>query len=167
MRTFLETREAEDAAMESAIGDLLDEANLNQVAMDDSQSNLLIQLLLKQGQVEIESSRFEVDFSNTAFLHRSVLEDLNFQIKHFGTNKIDAMLESRDFRKGIHLLEWERKNLEMTTEDLQQKALDIQMLKLTRELQSVLTGKHLKFVPVKHFCYLTPEMMFLKFYFEN
>ena len=48
------------------------------------------------------------------------------------------MLESSDFRKGIHLLEWERKKLQMTKDDLNQKAQDIQMLKLTRELQSVL-----------------------------
>ena len=48
------------------------------------------------------------------------------------------MLESSEFRKGIHVLEWERKKLQMTKEDLAQKAQDIQMLKLTRELQSVL-----------------------------
>ena len=63
---------------------------------------------------------------------------MNSQIKHFGSNKIEAMLESSEFRKGIHVLEWERKKLEMTREDLAQKAQDIQMLKLTRELQSVL-----------------------------
>lgn len=50
------------------------------------------------------------------------------------------MLESKDFRKGIHMLEWERRRLEMEIEDLTQKAQDIQMLKLTRELQTVLSS---------------------------
>lgn len=50
------------------------------------------------------------------------------------------MLESKDFRRGIHMLEWERKRLEMEIEDLTQKAQDIQMLRLTRELQNVLSS---------------------------
>lgn len=58
----------------------------------------------------------------------------------FSQNKIDAMLESKDFRKGIHMLEWERRRLEMEIHDLTVKAQDIQMLKLTRELQSVLAS---------------------------
>ena len=52
------------------------------------------------------------------------------------------MLESKDFRKGIHMLEWERRRLEMEIEDLTQKAQDIQMLKLTRELQTVLSSNN-------------------------
>merc|ERR1711937_451362 len=117
---------------------ILDELNHHQMNIEKSTDSLLIQLLLKQGQVEIESDEFSINFSNAVFLHRTVVEDLNSQIKHFGRNKIDAMLESSDFRKGIHLLEWERKKLQMTKDDLNQKAQDIQMLKLTRELQSVL-----------------------------
>ena len=58
----------------------------------------------------------------------------------FRQNKIDAMLESKEFRKGIHVLEWERRRLEMEIQDLSTKAQDIQLLKLTRELQSVLSA---------------------------
>ena len=31
--------------------------------------------------------------------------------------------ESKDFRKGIHMLEWERRRLEMEIEDLSQKVI--------------------------------------------
>lgn len=138
MRKFYDARQSEDGATSTLVDQFLTESNQHQLEMERSNENLLIQLLLKQGQVEIEGNEFDIDFSDAVFLHRAVVEDLNSQIKHFGSNKIEAMLESRDFRKGIHLLEWEREKLVMTMDDLQQKAQDIQMLKLTRELQSVL-----------------------------
>ena len=47
------------------------------------------------------------------------------------------MNESKDFRKGIYQLEWERKKMIMEIEDLLQKAKDIQRLKVTKELQFV------------------------------
>ena len=131
------------------------ESELVSKSVADCAENLSIQLLLKQGQVEIEID--EASFNEAVFVHREVVEDLNSQIKQYGSvylmflfflnflfrqNKIDAMLESKDFRKGIHMLEWERRRLEMEIDDLTQKAQDIQMLKLTRELQTVLSSNN-------------------------
>jgi len=45
--------------------------------------------------------------------------------------------------QGIHSLEWERRKLEMEKDDLIQKTQDIQLLKLTRELQAVLLSGNL------------------------
>lgn len=47
------------------------------------------------------------------------------------------MNESKDFKKGIHQLEWDRKRMMMQMEDLHNKARHIQMLKLTKDLQAV------------------------------
>jgi len=47
------------------------------------------------------------------------------------------MTESKDFKKGIHQLEWDRKRMTMQMEDLHNKARHIQMLKLTKEIQAV------------------------------
>ena len=52
------------------------------------------------------------------------------------------MLESKDFRKGIHMLEWERRRLEMEIQDLCTKSQEIQMLKLSRELQAILVQEN-------------------------
>ena len=54
-----------------------------------------------------------------------------------GESKVAAMTESKDFKKGIHQLEWERKRMMMQMEDLNNKARHIQMLKLTKEIQAV------------------------------
>jgi len=137
---FVESRRAEDEQYEKSINQLIGESETVARAVADCGENLSIQLLLKQGQVEIEIE--ESSFTEALFVHREVVEDLNSQIKQYGQNKIDAMLESKDFRKGIHMLEWERRRLEMEIEDLTQKAQDIQMLKLTRELQTVLSSNN-------------------------
>lgn len=43
--------------------------------------NLEIQLVLKQGQVEVESDDFIQMFDDCVLLHRSVIEDLNASIR--------------------------------------------------------------------------------------
>eukprot|EP00057_Strongylocentrotus_purpuratus_P026485 XP_011680959.1 PREDICTED: cilia- and flagella-associated protein 43 [Strongylocentrotus purpuratus] len=59
-------------------------------------------------------------------------------------NRITAMKESKDFRKGIHILEWEHKKMIMQIEDLLEKAKLIQMLKVSRELQGFLHNEDLE-----------------------
>ena len=43
--------------------------------------NLEIQLLLKQGQVEIDMDQFVPDFMDSVLVHRSRIEELNSQIR--------------------------------------------------------------------------------------
>lgn len=43
--------------------------------------DLTVQLLLKQGQVEIEEGDFIPDYSESVLIHRKVIEELNKEIK--------------------------------------------------------------------------------------
>ena len=43
--------------------------------------NLEVQLLLKQGQIEVDAGPFIRDFRQSVLVHRSVVEDLNNTIK--------------------------------------------------------------------------------------
>lgn len=54
-----------------------------------------------------------------------------------GDQKIAAMVETKDLRKGIIQLEWENKMKRMQIEDLKTKARDIQMLRLSEDQKEV------------------------------
>lgn len=68
--------------------------------------NLQIQLLMKQGQVEIEPTGYVRRFDNTVLIHRGVVESINKVIETHGKQKISIMVDCKDFRKGIRQLEW-------------------------------------------------------------
>lgn len=43
--------------------------------------NLEVQLMLKQGQVEVDPTNFIQDYKDSALIHRTVVEELNSNIK--------------------------------------------------------------------------------------
>ena len=62
--------------------------------------------MLKQGQVEVDPGNFNPDYSRSLLVHRHVIEDLNAKVRALGEGKIASMEESKEFRKGIVILEW-------------------------------------------------------------
>ncbi|XP_058242611.1 cilia- and flagella-associated protein 43-like isoform X1 [Hemibagrus wyckioides] len=131
------TDEEQNAKME--FNKLVDELNCLRVERSTLCSNVMVQLLLKQGQVEVENEDFAADYSDSLLLHRNVVEDLNSTIRALGKQKIASMVECKDLRKTIIQKEWEYKRMSMQIEDLRNKARDIQMLHLSREVLEYLT----------------------------
>lgn len=95
---------------------------------------------LKQGQVEVPQAPIVTDYSDSLLIHRSVVENLNESIAHRGKSKIDALKEIKDYRKGIHALEWENKMIDFQAEDLVIRIRDIQLLRVTKQMQHYLQG---------------------------
>uniref|UniRef100_A0A665XAJ6 Cilia and flagella associated protein 43 n=1 Tax=Echeneis naucrates TaxID=173247 RepID=A0A665XAJ6_ECHNA len=103
------------------------------------QTDNMVQVLLKQGQVEVSATGMTADYSDSTLIHRSVVEDFNKAIRQMlGEQKIAIMVEGKDFRKGIIQLEWEHKMMKMQIEDLNNKARDIQMIHLSEEQQDLI-----------------------------
>ncbi|XP_027452367.2 cilia- and flagella-associated protein 43 isoform X4 [Zalophus californianus] len=102
------------------------------------QLNLTIQILLKQGQVELENFQLLLEYPDAILINKNIIEDLNSVIRTQGQKKVASMMESKDVHKGIFQIEWEHKKMEMEMEDLNQKAWDIQMLFFSRDRQKYL-----------------------------
>ena len=61
---------------------------------------------LKLGQVEMKQQPIVTDYSNAVMIKRQIVEKLNENIREVGKKKIDALKDMKNYRKGIHLIEW-------------------------------------------------------------
>ncbi|KAL2083728.1 hypothetical protein ACEWY4_021501 [Coilia grayii] len=139
MQAFLQRRTDEDENTRLEILNLIEEINSLREEKMRFRLDIMVQILIKQGQVEVEAGDFVADYSDSLLLHRSVVEDLNGTIRMLGEQKIASMVESKDFRKGIIQQEWEHRRMHMLMEDLNNRARDIQMLRVSQELQEYLS----------------------------
>ncbi|KAJ3210579.1 Cilia- and flagella-associated protein 43 [Entophlyctis luteolus] len=90
---------------------------------------------LKHGQVEVSQAPVVTDYSDAELIHRNVVEKLNESIVALGKSKVEALKEMKEYRKGIHALEWENKMLDFQAEDLIIRTRDIQLLRVTKQMQ--------------------------------
>jgi len=106
MNLYLQKRMEEDEAKKGEIEVLSQELARAQASRLRSAHNLQVQLLMKQGQVEIEPGVHVHNFSNCLLIDRDVVETLNRVIEHHGSQKITIMVDCKDYKKGIRQLEW-------------------------------------------------------------
>uniref|UniRef100_A0A8B9BQ22 Cilia- and flagella-associated protein 43 n=1 Tax=Anser brachyrhynchus TaxID=132585 RepID=A0A8B9BQ22_9AVES len=138
MQAFLQRRMDDDQKITSDIEYISQELIRLQEEKIKFQLDLTFQFLLKQGQVELESTEIP-DYTDAILINKSVVEELNCSIMAQGEKKIASMVERKDFSRGIFLLEWEHKKMRMQIEDLKQKARDIAMLPISKDRQLFLT----------------------------
>ncbi|XP_058292026.1 cilia- and flagella-associated protein 43 isoform X3 [Hylobates moloch] len=138
MATFLRKRVEEEEKVQQEIERVFHELILLQEEKVRFQLNLTIQILLKQGQVELENFQLVLEYSDAILINKNIIEDLNSAIRTQGQKKVASMMESKDVHKRILQIEWEHKKMEMEREDLNQKAWDIQMLFFSRDRQKYL-----------------------------
>ncbi|XP_051883623.1 cilia- and flagella-associated protein 43 [Pristis pectinata] len=138
MQTFLQKRIDEDEHCNQMISNYIQAINNLREIKSQFQLNLMLQLVLKQGQVEVQSDDFISDYSSSILLHKGVVEDLNNTIQLLGEKKVAIMVECKDFKKGIVQLEWEYKKMLMQMDDLHNKIRDILKFRITKQAQMYL-----------------------------
>ncbi|XP_036592449.1 cilia- and flagella-associated protein 43-like, partial [Trichosurus vulpecula] len=138
MQAFLRKRTEDDEKVQMDIEKVFQEFFILQEEKMNFQLDITIQLLLTQGQVEMENFQFLLDFTDSILINRVIIEDINSVIRSQGQKKVTSMVESKNFHKRIFQIEWEHKKMEMEMEDLNQKAWDIRMLFLSRDRQKFL-----------------------------
>ncbi|XP_037321813.2 cilia- and flagella-associated protein 43 isoform X1 [Pungitius pungitius] len=143
MHAFLQKRREEDSSAQQELKNL--SAELQCLHRDKQRylEDIVVHLLLIQGQVEVSTTGLTADYTNSVLSIRRELEKLNRTIRTLGEQKIAIMVEYKDFRKGIIKLQWEHRMKRMQIEHLNTKARDIQMLRLLEEQQDYLnkTGR--------------------------
>ncbi|XP_051935831.1 cilia- and flagella-associated protein 43 [Hippocampus zosterae] len=130
--TLLKRREADEAAKQDMECLATELENLRE-EKNNFLTDITVQFLLKQGQVEVTNTDLIPDYSESILLHRGKVEELNHTILTLGEQKIATMVQTKDFRKGIIQVEWDNTMRRMQIEDLKNKERDIQKLRLTED----------------------------------
>nr|CAD7603417.1 unnamed protein product [Timema genevievae] len=100
--------------------------------------NLQIQLVMKQGLVEISIQGSISDFDDAILINRVCVDRMNETIKKAGQRKLRTMHETTNFRRGILCKEWEHKKLRMEIEDLKEHLHTLEGIKVTKDIQMYL-----------------------------
>ena len=80
------------------------------------------------------------EYSQCTLVERHEIESLNELILTKGNEKLDEMKKQIQFKQQIRLFQWELRRFHMIEEDLRQKMRDIQLFKLSKNVQQLIEG---------------------------
>jgi len=133
----LEKERSESQAAHEAVRSELDE---QMQLMEKELYDIEIVFKLKQGQVEVPQAAVVTDYSDAIVIDNEVVEARNRRIQELGQEKVGILETTKEFRKQLNFIQWEHRMLAMQTTDLEERTKDVHMLRVTKELQSLLKG---------------------------
>ncbi|KAL3971951.1 peroxiredoxin 1 [Sarotherodon galilaeus] len=139
MQAFLQKKRNEDKAAQEEIKNLSEVLESLHRKRTDLLMDTMVQIILKQGQVEVTTTDPTADNADTDFIlyHRSVVDNLRSVIRTLAEQKIASMVACKNVHKGMIQLEWENKVMRKQIEDLYDKEKNIKMLRLSEEQQKM------------------------------
>lgn len=63
-------------------------------------------LNLKHANIEVPQEPVSTDYSKSLMINRTIIEKLNVSIIEVGKKKVEALKDMKNYRKGIHAIEW-------------------------------------------------------------
>ncbi|XP_028278739.1 cilia- and flagella-associated protein 43 [Parambassis ranga] len=133
MQAFLQRRRDEDNTAQQEIKNLSEALESLHKERNYLLMDTMVQLILKQGQVEVPATDLTSECTDFILYHRSVVDSLRSSIRTLAEQKIASMVSCKDFRKGIIQTQWEHKVMRKQIEDLGEKMRDIKMIQLSEE----------------------------------
>ncbi|GLV41140.1 hypothetical protein CBL_04664 [Carabus blaptoides fortunei] len=97
--------------------------------------NKELQIVIKQGLVEVKMTGDISDFQNAIMVNRKEVENINAIILKAGQLKLNVMNNKMIHRRSIIMKEWEHKKMNMEIADLIDVLHRIQNTKVTKEIQ--------------------------------
>ena len=138
LRAKMDQLTAEDSVLTSCIGDLRDvrESIVQELAYYEN--NLEVIVCIKQGNDEIDQDAVISSYENGLLIPCSVVEKFNKKIKNHGKEKINVLTKIKQFRRKINIIDWNAKHLSMQAHHFEEYITDLQLLRVTRDLQQVI-----------------------------
>jgi len=100
--------------------------------------NIEIVVAIRQGQDEVDRDAVVTDYSDALLLPTDVVTKYNVRINELGKEKTGVLSRMKQFRRKINLVDWEAQHLRLQSNHLEEYFTDLQLLRITRELQHVI-----------------------------
>ena len=97
---------------------------------------------IRQLEVEVPQAPVATDFREAVLVKRRELKGMNYSITRRGELKVAKLQDIVKKKQQLECVKWEERKLELEIKDLTEKALDVQMFRVTKNEQEILQGKH-------------------------
>ncbi|KAF4685012.1 hypothetical protein FOZ60_007030 [Perkinsus olseni] len=99
-----------------------------------------VAIMVRQGLLNLPEAPVATDCSDAIVVPaEEAIEIRNRHIIALAKEKLAVLHKIKDFRKKLNLVEWEQAVLTLEKEDLEERSRDIQMMRVTKDLQTVLS----------------------------
>lgn len=103
--------------------------------------NFEVIVFLKQGQVEVPQLPVATDYKDAILVNTNVVKTENAGIQAKGKDKVDKMMQILAFNTKLKQIKYEVKRLTLQIEDYKERALDVQLYRVTKKTQEIIQGK--------------------------
>ena len=138
LKRKLDDLTGEENVIVSAIGSLRLARDETLAYLDSIENNLEVLVCLKQGQDEVDKEAAVTEYAESVLVPTTVVDKYNTRIKQLGREKVSVLSRIKHYRRKINLTEWHSDHLAMETRNMEEYFTDLQLLRVTRELQQII-----------------------------
>ena len=97
---------------------------------------------LLQGQVEVSQAPVATDYKDAILVKTKVIEKENDEVIRRGNKNVNKLEQITQFKKKLYHETWKNDKLKLEIKDLIERAIDVQLYKVTKETQEIIKGNH-------------------------
>lgn len=138
LKRKLDDLTGEENSIVSDIGSLRLARDETLAYLDSIENNLEVLVCLKQGQDEVDKDAAVTEYAESVLVPTTVVDKYNTRIQQLGREKVSVLSRIKQYRRKINLTEWHSDHLAMETRHMEEYFTDLQLLRVTRELQQTI-----------------------------